>query len=139
MLFTERGLLWEVDGRDWLAGGDFSDKILGLDTISDLGVAGSLLSGMIRPFFGARAATVGYVCGLGAGLLLPLVGPLGIPPQGLRQIGAGYEGTKAAVAGTGGLASEEIVELLIFFDESKTDEVAGARSPSQSICIFLGS
>ncbi len=47
---------------------------------------------------------------------------------------------KALAAAAGGLASEAIeVELLIFLDESKTEAVAGGRSPSQSICRFLGS
>ncbi len=89
MLLAGRRSLW-----DWLAGGDFSDTILGLVTIPVLGVAASLLSGMIRPFIGASAATVGFVCGLGARLLLPLVGPPGMPSQGLGRIGAGDEGSK---------------------------------------------
>ena len=60
--------------------------------------------------------------------------------RGLGQIGAGDEGTKAAVTGTGGLAFEAVeLELLIFLDESKAEVVAGGRSPSQSICKFLGS
>jgi hypothetical protein len=39
-----------------------------------------------------------------------------------RGLDAGDEGTKAAVAGTGGLASKAIeLELLIFLDESKAE------------------
>jgi len=122
-LLAGRRSLW-----DWLAGGDFSDTILGLDTIPGLGVEGSLLSDIIRLFLGAGAATVGFVC------------EVAVASWGLGQVGAGDEGTKAAVAGTGGLASEAIeLELLIFLDESKAEVVAGGRSPSQSICKFLGS
>jgi hypothetical protein len=57
MLLAGRRSLW-----DWLAGGDFSDTILGLDTIPGLGVEGSLLSDIIRLFLGANAATAGFVC-----------------------------------------------------------------------------
>ena len=86
-----------------VAGGDFSDTILGLDTIPGLGVEGSLLSDIIRLFFGASAATVGFVC------------EVAVASRGLGQIGAGDEGTKVAVTGTGGLASEAIeLELLSF-------------------------
>ncbi len=78
--------------------------------------------------FGASAATVGFVC------------EVAVATRGLGQIGAGDEGTKAAVAGTGGLASKAIeLELLIFLDESKAEVMAGGRSPSQSSCKFLGS
>jgi len=97
-----------------LAGGDFSDTMLGLDTIPGLGIAGSLLSDIIRLFLGASAATAGFVCEVAEA------------SRGLGQIGAGDEGTKAAVAGTGGLASEAIeLELLIFLDESEAEVVAG--------------
>jgi hypothetical protein len=64
--------------------------------------------------FGASAATVGFVC------------EVAVASWGLGQIGAGDEGTQAAVSGTGGLASEAIeLELLIFLDESEAEVVAG--------------
>ena len=102
--------------------------MLGLDTIPGLGVAGSLLSDIIRLFFDVSAATAGFVCEVAEA------------SRGLGPIGAGEEGTKAAVTETGCLASEAIeLELLIFLGESKVEVVAGGRLPSQSICKFLGS
>jgi hypothetical protein len=38
VLLAGRGSLWGIDGRDWPADWDFSDTILGLDTIPGLGV-----------------------------------------------------------------------------------------------------
>jgi hypothetical protein len=65
--------------------GDFSDTILGLDTIPGLGVAGSLLSGTIRLCLGVSAVTVGSVCGLGAELLWHWLGHSGCYRRDLNE------------------------------------------------------